>query len=69
MARKASSKTADSTAIRGSEADFGPEHADTFRRDLEMANAEVRNTNRSRLPSIFELNPSNLATALPGQLI
>ena len=37
-------------ALRGIEADFGPEHADTFRRDLhpdlradwQMANAEVR---------------------------
>ncbi len=29
-------------ALRGIEADFGPEHADTFRRDLEMTNAEVR---------------------------
>ena len=29
-------------AGRGIEADFGPEHADTFRRDLQMANAEVR---------------------------
>ena len=29
-------------ALRGIEADFGPEHADTFRRDLGMSNAEVR---------------------------
>jgi len=38
MARKPSTETA--TAIRGIEADFGPEHADTFRRDLR------RNMNR-----------------------
>ena len=29
-------------ALRGIEADFGPKNADTFRRDLEMANVEVR---------------------------
>jgi type I restriction-modification system DNA methylase subunit len=29
-------------ALRGIEADFGPEHADTFRRDGQMANAEIR---------------------------
>ena len=29
-------------ALRGIEADFGPEIADTFHRDLEMANVEVR---------------------------
>ena len=29
-------------ALRGIKADFGHENADTFRRDLEMANVEMR---------------------------
>jgi hypothetical protein len=38
-------------AARGIEADFGPEHADTFRRDLhpDLRNCECRSAN-------FELN-------------
>lgn len=43
--------------FRGIEADFGPEHAET----VEMANAEVRMTNRSHPTSAFENRHSNFA--------
>ncbi|HEY1768698.1 MAG TPA: class I SAM-dependent DNA methyltransferase [Chthoniobacterales bacterium] len=44
-------------ALRGIEADFGPEHADT----VGMSNCEVRMTKRIRSTSTFEIRQSNFA--------